>query len=198
MRGARGEGGEVDRRSARRVRLFTLSAAARRGVITCGRLRFCCAIGRGGIRASKREGDGATPRGRYVLEQVLYRVHHAGGPSRPRTCLPVSPIGRFDGWCDAVGDRNYNRRVRHPYPASAERLWRDDGLYDVVVVLSHNRRARVQGHGSAIFIHIARPGFPPTEGCIALSRRDLRVLLAHLPQRCTIDMTRFERPRRAA
>ena len=82
-----------------------------------------------------------------------------------------------DGWCDAPADRNYNRPVRHPYPASAERLWRADGLYDVVVVLGYNDRPRVRGRGSAIFMHVARPGYAPTEGCIALARPHLlRVL----------------------
>jgi L,D-peptidoglycan transpeptidase YkuD (ErfK/YbiS/YcfS/YnhG family) len=83
-----------------------------------------------------------------------------------------------DGWCDAAGDRNYNRHVRHPYPSSAERLWREDELYDLVVVLDHNRRPRVQGRGSAIFMHVARGGYAPTQGCIALSATHLRRLIA--------------------
>lgn len=170
------------RRRPVRVRLFTLGAAARTGRVAVGNHCFRCAIGRGGLRASKREGDGATPRGRFQFERLLYRSSY-----RPRSGLPLSPIGRTDGWCDAVGDRNYNRQVRHPYPASAERLWRDDALYDAIVVLAHNRRPRVQGHGSAIFMHLARPGYLPTEGCIALGRRDLRLLLARLGRGDTID-----------
>jgi L,D-peptidoglycan transpeptidase YkuD (ErfK/YbiS/YcfS/YnhG family) len=86
----------------------------------------------------------------------------------------------LDGWCDAAGDGNYNRCVRHPYSASAEALWRSDGLYDVIVVLGYNRRPRIKGRGSAIFMHVARPGFQPTEGCIALRRADLVRLLAPL------------------
>jgi L,D-peptidoglycan transpeptidase YkuD (ErfK/YbiS/YcfS/YnhG family) len=87
---------------------------------------------------------------------------------------------RLDGWCDAPGDRNYNRPVRHPYPASAERLWREDELYDVLVVLGHNQRPRLRGGGSAIFMHVARPGYLPTEGCIALERGHLLALLERL------------------
>ncbi len=87
-------------------------------------------------------------------------------------------IGRDDGWCDAAADRNYNRAVRMPYAASAEAMWRADGIYDVVVVLSHNERPRKRGCGSAIFMHVARPGYLPTDGCIALSARDLRLVLA--------------------
>jgi L,D-peptidoglycan transpeptidase YkuD (ErfK/YbiS/YcfS/YnhG family) len=123
----------------------------------------------------KREGDGATPSGVWRLTQVLYRADRV---QRPRTGLPVRPLKVDDGWCDAVGDRNYNRAVRHPYAASAERLWREDALYDVIVVLDHNRRPRVQGAGSAIFMHVARPGYRPTEGCIALARHHLALVLA--------------------
>jgi L,D-peptidoglycan transpeptidase YkuD (ErfK/YbiS/YcfS/YnhG family) len=94
--------------------------------------------------------------------------------------LPVQRIRRMDGWCDAPGDRNYNRPVRHPYPASAERLWRDDALYDMVVVLRHNQRPRLRGRGSAIFMHVARPGYLPTEGCIALERGHLLRVLERL------------------
>ena len=106
--------------------------------------------------------------------RVLFRADRL---PRPRTALPVQRIGRADGWCDAPGDRNYNRPVRHPYPASAERLWREDALYDVVVVLGHNQRPRLRGAGSAIFMHVARPGYLPTEGCIALRRDHLLRLL---------------------
>jgi len=106
---------------------------------------------------------------------VLYRADRM---KRPRTLLPVRPLEPDDGWCDAIGDRNYNRPVRHPYPAGAERLWREDALYDLIVVLDHNRRPRVQGAGSAIFMHVARPGYRPTEGCIALARQHLLLVLA--------------------
>ena len=83
-----------------------------------------------------------------------------------------------DGWCDDPQDPAYNRHVRLPYPASAERLWRDDGVYDIVVVLGHNDDPPVPGLGSAIFLHLCRPGFPPTEGCIAIERPELEDLLA--------------------
>ncbi|MBS0241901.1 MAG: L,D-transpeptidase family protein [Proteobacteria bacterium] len=156
------------------LRLCTRSPASRQGHLDLGGRAVPCGIGKGGIRAAKREGDGATPRGTWRLVEVLWRPDRG---QRPRTGLPVRPIRPADGWCDAPGDRNYNRPVRHPYPASAERLWRDDHLYDLVVVLDHNRRPRVRGHGSAVFIHLARPGYAPTEGCIGLVERDLRLIL---------------------
>lgn len=143
-----------------------------------GTLLFPCALGRGGIKAIKREGDGATPRGRYSLRYVLYRADL----QRPRTALETRAVRRTDGWCDSPSDRNYNRRIRLPYAASAERLWRDDGLYDVVVVIGYNDVPRIRHRGSAIFMHIARSGFRPTEGCVALSARDLRRLLSLIPK----------------
>jgi L,D-peptidoglycan transpeptidase YkuD (ErfK/YbiS/YcfS/YnhG family) len=135
------------------------------------------ALGRGGVRpaADKREGDGASPAGVWPLRAVLYRPDK-GAP--PATALPVQPISPDDGWCDAPDDPQYNRPVSLPYPASAERLWREDGVYDLIVVLGHNDDPVVPGMGSAIFLHLARPGYPPTEGCVALARGDLEALLA--------------------
>jgi L,D-peptidoglycan transpeptidase YkuD (ErfK/YbiS/YcfS/YnhG family) len=154
-----------------------LSAASTRGVVRLGSLTLPCALGRSGRRTRKREGDGATPVGCWRIAGVLYRADRI---RRPATGLPVRPIAPNDGWCDAPADRNYNRAVRHPYPASAERLWRADRLYDVVVLMSHNWRPRVAGRGSAIFMHLARPGYAPTEGCIALRREHLLRLLRGL------------------
>jgi len=136
--------------------------------------RFRCAIGRGGVTGDKREGDGATPLGRWPLRRVLFR------PDRlppPETRLPIAPLSPDDGWCDDPADDSYNRPVRLPHPARHETLWRDDGLYDVVVVLGHNDDPPVKGRGSAIFLHVARTGYASTEGCVALARDDLlRVL----------------------
>lgn len=133
-----------------------------------------CALGRGGISAMKREGDGATPRAAMRLLFVYYNPSR--GP-RPSTALDVRAIRSNDGWCDDPSDRNYNRAVRHPYPTSAEHLWRADAVYDLIVVLDYNIRPRRRGAGSAIFMHIARSGYQPTEGCIALQPADLLKLL---------------------
>jgi len=138
------------------------------------------ALGRGGTAYDKREGDGRTPAG---LFHVLAGYYRADRMPRPVTRLPLAPLRRDDGWCDAAGDRRYNRPVRLPLQGlevSHERMWRRDAVYDVVLVIDHNRRPRVQGRGSAVFIHLARPGFAPTEGCIALRRADMMRLLARL------------------
>jgi L,D-peptidoglycan transpeptidase YkuD (ErfK/YbiS/YcfS/YnhG family) len=142
-----------------------LAPGATRGVVKLGGLVLPCALGR------------------WRLLQVLYRADRI---RRPATALPARPIKPDDGWCDAPADRNYNRPVRHPYPASAERLWRTDGLYDLVVVLSHNVRPRVRGSGSAVFMHVAQPGLSPTAGCIALKREHLRRLLVQLGPGATV------------
>jgi L,D-peptidoglycan transpeptidase YkuD (ErfK/YbiS/YcfS/YnhG family) len=136
-----------------------------------------CARGPAGVVAAsaKREGDGAGPTGAWPLRRVLYRPDRRAAPA---TALPVAPLDPSDGWCDAPADPAYNRQVRLPYPASAERLWLDDGLYDLIVVLGHNDDPVVAGAGSAIFLHIARPDFSPTQGCVALAAADLEALLA--------------------
>ena len=166
-------------RNEPRGQLFVraISPRATRGALLVGGHTYPCAVGRSGRRALKREGDGATPMGHFRLERVYYRPDRC---PRPRTGLPVEAISRAAGWCDAPADRNYNRPVYLPYPESAEEMWRADGLYDVVVVLDCNRRPRIRNRGSAIFMHIARPGFTPTEGCIALRRPDLLRVLATL------------------
>ncbi len=135
---------------------------------------FRCALGRGGVRADKREGDGATPVGRFTLRRVLWRADRL---ERPETGLPLSPIAPDDGWCDAPEDPAYNRPVKRPYPASHEELWRDDHVYDVIVVMGHNDDPVVPGQGSAVFMHVARPDWEPTAGCVALPLPDLLRLL---------------------
>lgn len=135
-----------------------------------------CALGPAGVVAAehKQEGDGATPVGRWPLRRLLHRPDRGA----PETRLPMQPIAPEDGWCDAASDPAYNRPVTLPYPASAERLWRDDDLYDLVVVLGFNDDPVLPGRGSAIFLHVARDGYAPTEGCVALSRSDLEQLLS--------------------
>ena len=171
--------------AAPKIIVRSLSDGSSRGILTYGNLNFPCALGRSGRRADKREGDGATPVGSFPLRQAWYRPDRL---VRPPTCLPMAPIRPSDGWCDAPGDRNYNRPVQHPYPVSAERMWRDDGLYDVVVAMGYNDRPRIDGRGSAIFMHVAGVGLRPTEGCIALARPHLLRLLAAIPPDTQVEV----------
>lgn len=156
------------------VMVRALSRASYKGHVRAGNLRFPCALGRTGLSVRKREGDGATPVGRWPMRFVFYRRDRI---RLPRTGLDACRLLPDDGWCDAPSDRDYNAYVTHPHVASAERLWRDDGLYDVLIVLGYNDAPVVRGRGSAIFLHLARPGYAPTEGCIAISRSDMLRLL---------------------
>jgi len=144
-----------------------------------GRLYFAgteyrCAFGRAGVRRQKTEGDGATPAGVWPLRRVLYRKDRI---EPPRSALPTAEIAAAAGWCDDPRDAAYNRPVTLPYPASAEGLWRDDHLYDVIVVLGYNDAPVVPGSGSAVFFHLADASFAPTAGCVAVSLVDMRSIL---------------------
>ena len=172
--------------TAPKILVRSLSARSARGVLTYGSLSFPCALGRSGRLTGKREGDGATPIGTFSLREAFYRPDRL---IRPRTQLPISPIRASDGWCDAPGDRNYNRPVKHPYAASAEYMWRSDGLYDVVIVMDYNDRPRIAGLGSAVFMHVAGPGLKPTEGCIALARPHLVRLLQAISSDTRVSVT---------
>jgi L,D-peptidoglycan transpeptidase YkuD (ErfK/YbiS/YcfS/YnhG family) len=148
-----------------------------RGWLIGGAVALPVAIGRGGIKANKREGDGATPRGVFRLKQLWWRAQRH---PRPATLLPARRILPDDGWCEDPSDRRYNRRIKVAPRSKADRLARADNLYDYIVELDHNTRPRIAGRGSAVFIHVARPGFAPTAGCVALDIKSLRRLLARL------------------
>lgn len=144
------------------------------GILTLGSLRLRAAVGRGGVRTPKQEGDGTTPAGLLPLRRVLYRADRV---ARPRAAVPVMPLAPHDGWCDDPTHNDYNRPVRLPHDGRHEALWRSDAVYDLIGVLGWNDAPVVRGIGSAIFLHVARPDFAPTEGCIALALSDLRSLL---------------------
>ena len=143
------------------------------------------ACGRGGVRADKREGDGASPAGTFPLVHAYYRPDRVAPPP---TGLSLSALRPSDGWVDDPADAQYNRLVSLPYPARHERMWRDDALYDLLVVIGYNTDPPVPGRGSAIFLHVARPDFGPTEGCIAVSRDVLAGLLPSLGPGSTITI----------
>jgi L,D-peptidoglycan transpeptidase YkuD (ErfK/YbiS/YcfS/YnhG family) len=132
------------------------------------------ALGRGGILANKREGDGATPRGTFRLKRLWWR---ADRDPRPETRLPHRQIKPEDAWCEDPADRRYNRPIRVPSGATGDRLRRDDHLYDFIIEIDHNTRPRIARRGSAVFIHVARPDLSPSAGCVTLPKARLRALL---------------------
>ena len=156
-----------------------------RGVFDAFGQTFACALGAGGVVGEKREGDHASPAGRFPLREILYRADRL---ERPVTGLPLRAIDPADGWCDAPDDPAYNRPVTLPYGASTENLWRADNVYDLIVVIGYNDAPVRPGRGSAIFLHIATDGYGPTEGCVALARDDLLVVLARLESGAEIEI----------
>jgi L,D-peptidoglycan transpeptidase YkuD (ErfK/YbiS/YcfS/YnhG family) len=158
-------------------------AAPTRGILRAGPTALPVALGRAGIKANKREGDGGTPRGRFMLRRLWWRADRL---PRPVTLLPVRPIRRDDAWCEDPRDRRYNRPFSRARGEAGDRLRRDDHLYDLVIEIDHNIRPRVAGRGSAVFIHVAREGFAPTAGCVALQARALRRLVARLGRKTRI------------
>ena len=183
-------GAAVIRQSMKRTRLPRLRVRAlvtdrTRGQLLAGAVVIPCALGRSGIAQAKREGDGASPRGAFRLRGGVYRPDHFG--ARPSSPLPLRPSAPGDGWCDDARDRRYNRPIRLPAPGvSAEAMWREDGLYDVVLDIDYNRARIRPGRGSAIFMHVARAGYRPTEGCVALAKPDLVRLLRRLGPRTVL------------
>lgn len=145
------------------------------GTLILGGVTFRAALGKGGIRTDKQEGDGATPVGLLPLRRILFRADR-GSP--PQSVVPIEPLAPDDGWCDDPAHRDYNRLVRLPHSGRTEALWRQDGVYDIIGVLGWNDLPVERGRGSAIFLHAARPDFAPTEGCVALALADLRRVLA--------------------
>ncbi len=155
------------------------------GTLAFGDLEFRCALGRGGVRADKCEGDGATPRARMKLRRVFYRPDRV---AKPVTLLAARALTQTDGWCDDPAAPDYNRLVHLPHPARHEQLWRDSPVYDVLVELGWNDDPVIANRGSAIFLHVAREDYAPTEGCVALMRADLIALLALVPAECWLDV----------
>jgi L,D-peptidoglycan transpeptidase YkuD (ErfK/YbiS/YcfS/YnhG family) len=145
------------------------------------------ALGRVGLRTLKREGDGATPIGRFPFRGVFWRADRI---AKPPTRLPCRAIRVGDSWCDDPRHASYNRFVRRARDPGAEGLMRSDHLYDIVVVLGYNDRPRIGGKGSAIFMHLARDGYPPTDGCVALSKRDLLALLRQVTRKSALIVSR--------
>ena len=173
------------KRKFRALRVTRASAGAALGVLRAGPHAIPVALGRSGIRANKFEGDGATPRGRFRLVRLWWRADRA---PRPPTPLRTRPIRIEDGWSEDPMDRNYNRPVHIPDNSKADRLWREDGLYDFVIELDHNTRPRIARRGSAVFIHVARAGLSPTAGCIALPAPALKRLLAQIARSAVIEI----------
>ena len=159
------------------IRVRPAAGNPRRGWLTADGWTIPVAIGRGGIMANKREGDGGTPRGTFHPRLLWWRAdRHA----RPRTFLPARAIRPEDAWCEDPADRHYNRPMRRAAGESGDRLTREDHLYDFIVEIDHNTVPRVAGRGSAVFLHLARSNFSPTAGCVSMTQSSMLRLLRRM------------------
>ena len=161
----------------RAIHVRTLPGRRSQGLLTAGGRTFRVALGRAGIKAAKREGDGATPAGRFHPLRLWWRADRL---PRPHTQLPARRIVPEDAWCEDPADRRYNQPFRRSATEPGDRLLRGDGLYDLIIEIDHNTRPRIAGRGSAVFIHVARPGLGPTAGCVAMPAAALKRLLRRL------------------
>jgi L,D-peptidoglycan transpeptidase YkuD (ErfK/YbiS/YcfS/YnhG family) len=139
--------------------------------------KFRCAIGKNGFIKEKCEGDGCSPIGTYKIDKVFYRKDRIKDICTDIETIEINPK---DGWCDDQTQQQYNKLIQFPYSYSAEHLYRDDDIYNIICVLNHNQNPIVSGLGSAIFIHVASHSFTPTEGCIALRQSDLLNILSKI------------------
>lgn len=168
--------------------ITTLVVRARPGAPALGRLHagplaLPCVLGPRGLTRTKREGDGGTPVGRFAVLGGFYRADRLG---RPLTRVTLRASQRDDGWCDDPASARYNKPVRLPFAGRHERMWREDRLYDLGLVVDYNQRRPRKGRGSAIFVHVMAPGGTPTAGCVGLRPGDLGRLLPRLSRRCRI------------
>jgi L,D-peptidoglycan transpeptidase YkuD (ErfK/YbiS/YcfS/YnhG family) len=159
------------------VRIRAAAGFRNRGWLTAGGQTIKVALGRGGIRANKREGDGSTPQGTFHPLRLWWR---ADRHPRPRAFLPLRAIAPEDAWCEDVSSRHYNRPLRLAARAGGDRLTRDDHLYDFIIEIDHNTRPRIAGRGSAVFLHLARTDFSPTAGCVSMTKAAMLRLLERL------------------
>jgi L,D-peptidoglycan transpeptidase YkuD (ErfK/YbiS/YcfS/YnhG family) len=165
------------------IRVKPAAGNPRRGWLTAGSLTIPVALGRGGILANKREGDGGTPRGSFYPRRLWWRGDRH---SRPQTFLPARTIGDTDAWCEDPNDRHYNQAIRLDRDRSGDRLKRADQLYDFIIEIDHNTRPRITGRGSAVFLHLARDNFGPTAGCVSMTKAAMLQLLRRLGPRTKI------------
>ncbi|MCV6574294.1 MAG: hypothetical protein OIF58_01025 [Cohaesibacter sp.] len=157
------------------------------GLVKIGLQTHPCALGRTGLRSQKREGDGATP---FLRCTALFGFYRPDRGPKPVSKLPFLALHPTMGWCDEKGHACYNRPIKRPFKPSHEQMWRKDALYDIGLVLDYNISTRQQGMGSAIFFHIARPNFTPTEGCIAVQPKVMRQLVRQISAQTIFQINR--------
>ena len=136
-----------------------------------------CSIGKRGITSNKKEGDSKTPKGSFLLKSIFYRKDKI---YNLRSSLRKKIITKDMGWCDDVSSIHYNKLIRFPFSHGAEKLWLRDRIYDVIIIINYNLKPVIKNKGSAIFLHMAKKNYSPTKGCIAISKRDMLLLIGKI------------------
>ena len=157
----------------------------KKNILSFDNMSFKCAVGKNGITNNKVEGDGCTPSGIYLINQIYYRQDKV---VLPNINIPSIGISKNFGWCDDVDSDSYNKIITFPFKQSAELLYRNDNIYDILCVIDYNQNPIIKNKGSAIFLHIAKPNYAGTEGCIALNTADLIQLLSKMTTKTNIKI----------
>ena len=158
----------------------------RNKLLNCGNYKVKCAVGKRGIKIKKKEGDLITPKGLFKIKRVLYRKDRIG---RLNTKLKKTPIKKNMGWCDDPSSKFYNKLINFPFKFNAEKLYKRENIYDIILVLDFNMNPIRKNKGSAIFIHIAKKKFTPTKGCVAISKNVLKKILSKINKDCKVRIT---------
>ena len=158
----------------------------RNKLLNCGNYKVKCAVGKRGIKIKKKEGDLITPKGQFKIKCVLYRKDRIG---RLNTKLKKTPIKKNMGWCDDPSSKFYNKLINFPFKFNAEKLYKRENIYDIILVLNFNMNPIRKNKGSAIFIHIAKKKFTPTKGCVAISKNVLKKILSKINKDCKVRIT---------
>jgi len=158
------------------------------GYLKIQNILFKCSLGKNNIKKHKIEGDYSTPSGKFKIVKIFYRADKIKNIS---SLFKLYKIKKNDGWCDDINARKYNRYIKLPCSYSHEKLWRNDKIYDVIIVLDYNYKSTIRGKGSAIFIHIKRGNYEPTKGCIGISKKNITLLLKKISKKTIIKINKF-------
>ena len=154
-------------------------------ILSYGNYKVKCAIGKRGINVKKKEGDLITPVGIFKIRIILYRKDKI---RNLRTKIKTKLIKKNMGWCDDPSSNKYNKLVKYPFKYKAEKLYRPDNLYDIIFVLNYNMSPIKKNKGSAIFIHVAKNNFAPTQGCIAIKKLSLKKLAEKMNKKTKVEI----------
>ena len=144
-----------------------------------------CSIGKRGIGYKKKEGDLITPKGRYRIKYILYRKDKV---KRIQTKIKKVIIKKNMAWCDDPNSKRYNKLIKLPSSFSYEKLYRNDNVYDIILVLNYNMKPIIKHKGSAIFIHVSKSNYKKTEGCVALKKTHLLKILKQLKKNTLVKI----------